>query len=232
MSLHSPDSADEESPCPGVAERNDDDPDLPPPPGRSAQPCKSTLFCDVSRFRIAAWWLHAPGDEHSNAPEQSRIDHAMRYSWWIPFAIACVLWSPGALVAQHDQPCDTPVRFKEVIFPCIMSPLVINRVRGNAVVLEGNGNEEPIKYRNYVCMSLYTAESGTLVTSTTIDEKGRFDFGAVPPGNYRLLVRYVGFEVGNIPVRIIRSPFHKRRIVVQFMTGGIDVSSCARYDRK
>jgi hypothetical protein len=147
-------------------------------------------------------------------------------------ALAFLLWSPGALVAQHDQPCDTPVRFEEVIFSCIINPLVVNRIRGNAVIQYSDGNEEPIKDPHYTCMSLYIAECRSFVASTTIDEKGRFDFGAVPPGNYRLLVRTVGFAVGNIPVRITRSPFHKRRIIVLFRVGQIDVSSCARYDRK
>ena len=156
----------------------------------------------------------------------------MKCSWWITFAIACVLWSPGVLMAQHDQPCDTPVRFEEVIFSCIMNPLVVNRIRGNAVIQYSNGNAEPIKDPHYTCMSLYNSETRTLVGSTTIDEKGWFDFGAVPPGNYRLLVRSVGFGVGNIPVRIARSPFHKRRIVVQFRVAQIDVTSCARYERR
>ena len=147
----------------------------------------------------------------------------------IPFAIAFVVWSPRALVAQHDQPCDTPMHFKEVIFTCFMNPLVVNRVRGNAVYQDVNGDEHPtipIETRHNVCMSLYLAKSRTLVASTTIDEKGQFDFGAVPPGNYRLLVRDVA-GVGDIPVRIARSPFHKRRIVVLFRVEQIDVTSCA-----
>ena len=138
-------------------------------------------------------------------------------------------------MAQRDQPCDTPVRFEEVIFPCIMKPLVVNRIRGNAVYQDVNGDEDPvipIQDRHKVCMSLYNAESRTLVASKTLNEKGRFDFGAVPPGNYRLLVRDVGFGVGNIPVRITRSPIHKRGIVVLFRVERIDVTSCARYDRK
>ena len=135
-------------------------------------------------------------------------------------------------MAQHDQPCDTPVRFEEIIFSCIMKPLVVNRIRGNAIVQNFNGSEEPIKDPHYTCMSLYNAESRTLVGSTTIDDKGWFDFGAVPAGDYRLLVRTVGLAVGNIPVRITHSLFHRRRIVVLFRVGEIDVSSCARYDRR
>jgi hypothetical protein len=113
-----------------------------------------------------------------------------------------------------------------------MNPLVVNRIRGNAVIQDENGSEDPIKDPHYTRMSLYVADSHTLVASATIDEKGQFDFGAVPPGNYRLLVRNVGYRVGDIPVRITRSPFHKRRIMVLFRIGQIDVSSCARYDRK
>jgi hypothetical protein len=113
-----------------------------------------------------------------------------------------------------------------------MNPLIVNRIRGNAVIQCSNGNEEPIKDPHYTCMSVYNTETRTLVGSSTIDEKGWFDFGKVPPGNYRLLVRTVGFGVGNIPVRITRSPFHRRRIVVLFRVEDIDVTSCARYDRR
>jgi hypothetical protein len=113
-----------------------------------------------------------------------------------------------------------------------MNPLVVNRLWGKAVIQGNNGHEEPIEDPHYTCMSVYITESRSLVASTTIDQKGWFDFGAVPPGNYRLLVRNVGLAVGDIPIRITRSPFHKRRIIVQFRIGGIDESSCARYDRK
>lgn len=113
-----------------------------------------------------------------------------------------------------------------------MGPLVVSRVQGRAVLVVRDKTLPPDKLRE-VCLSLFTADTRKFVASTTPDRKGSFDFGSIPPGDYRLIQRAPGLCTGNTAIRVTaaRSKRRQRTIIVRFRAHGIDVCSGADYDR-
>ena len=112
-----------------------------------------------------------------------------------------------------------------------MKPLAVNSVLGRVARQDADGRVWPDE-KPAGCLSLFTADSHKFVASTTTNKDGQFDFGEVPPGNYQLIAKSRGFCTGNIPVKVVRSAWHRRRpIVVFFRLASIDVCTCADYDR-
>lgn len=137
-----------------------------------------------------------------------------------------------ALSAQNP-PCSNAEKYDMGGGFCVeMKPLVVSRLAGRAARQDPEGHVWPDE-KPRGCLSLFTADSHKFVASTTVDQDGRFDFGPIPPGRYRLVARLPGFPTGNNAVTVVRSvwPRH-RRIVVLFTCCGIDVCSSAVYDRK
>jgi hypothetical protein len=79
------------------------------------------------------------------------------------------------------------------------------------------------------CLTLFTEKSHAYVASVQINAAGRFAFGRVAPGGYRLVARSPGFCTGNIPIRVTSSR-RKRRILVIFQGPAIDDCTTGGYD--
>ncbi len=83
------------------------------------------------------------------------------------------------------------------------------------------------------CLGLFTEQDHRLVTMATADKDGRFHFGTVPAGKYRLVVRAESLCVANVPVQIVaKSGSRKQKnnqIVVHMRPAGIDTCSYADY---
>jgi len=151
------------------------------------------------------------------------------------YVLLTLLWILASHLAfsGQNQPCSNAEKYEIGGGFCVeMKPLVVSRVSGRAAREDPEGHVWPDE-KLPGCLSLFTADSHKFVASTTVDEDGRFDFGPIPPGKYRLVARLPGFPTGNSAVTVVRSvwPRH-RRIVVLFTCCGIDVCSGAVYDRK
>ncbi len=150
----------------------------------------------------------------------------------LPWNLLALLWVLTSGVASSDQirPCANAEKF-EVGEDCSINPLVVNRVMGRVVRQGPEGRTSPAE-KPAGCLSLFTADSHEFVKGITTKRDGKFDFGEVPPGSYRLIARSPGFCTGNVPVKVVRSPWHRNRpIVILFRLAGIDVCTCADYDR-
>lgn len=84
-----------------------------------------------------------------------------------------------------------------------------------------------------VCLGLFTEVEHQLVDAAVTDQKGRFDFGRVNPGRYRLVAEYEGFCTANLAVLVRnRSSKHKtsrKRLVFHMRLAGIDSCSYGEY---
>jgi hypothetical protein len=82
------------------------------------------------------------------------------------------------------------------------------------------------------CLGLFTEKRHRLVASVIADEEGRFNFGSIPSGRFRLIVRdpLSLFCLANMPLRVVRSRGNARAIVIHMRPAGID--SCSYGDFK
>jgi hypothetical protein len=112
-------------------------------------------------------------------------------------------------------------------------PLIVARIRGR-IVVEVNGEILSQAKPEGISLSLFTADTHEFLSATTVDAKGQFYFGKIPPGDYRLLTRAKGFCTGNTRIRIKKTPTgHKLRdIIVYFRPAALDVCTTAEYERK
>ncbi len=78
-----------------------------------------------------------------------------------------------------------------------------------------------------VCLGLFLGHR--LISTAVTDQKGRFTFGQVNPGRYRLVARYEGFCTANLPVLVKPNARHKR-LVLHMQLSTID--SCSYGDYK
>ena len=144
-----------------------------------------------------------------------------------------LLWLLAPKVSSPGQvrPCPGSQEY-EMTHGIEIRTIVVNRVWGRAVRQDSDGHIRPDE-KLPGCLSLFTADSHRFVSSTTIDPGGRFDFGAVPTGSYRLIARSPGFGTGNVPVKVVRSAWHRqRRLLVLFRLGAMDEWTTADYDRE
>ena len=154
----------------------------------------------------------------------------MRHPQCIVFALLSVL-APNMASVGQVQPCMNAKKF-EVGDGCYINPLVVKRIAGKVARQSPDGRIWPDE-KPAGCLSLFTADSHEFVKSTLTSEDGRFDFGEIPPGNYRLIARSRGFCTGNIPLKVGRSAAHGHKsIIILFRLSGIDTCTCADYAQK
>jgi hypothetical protein len=107
-------------------------------------------------------------------------------------------------------------------------PLKVKVVEGRAIV-HTEDKSVPETAISGACLSLFTEKEHTLVASAVADSEGRFQFGHVAAGHYRLLARSNGFCTANIPVLIMgSSPAAKSQateLLIHFRPAGIDTCS-------
>ena len=78
-----------------------------------------------------------------------------------------------------------------------------------------------------VCLGLFLGHR--LVSTAVTDQKGRFRFGRVNPGRYRIVAKYEGFCTANIPVLVKPTSKQHKRLVFHMEPTGIDTCSYGDY---
>lgn len=134
--------------------------------------------------------------------------------------------------SQKTGPCARADRYPdpEPVNLIETGPMVLQRVSGVAVIRAG-GKTITASQLHGACLSLFTADSHKFIASAPVDRRGHFEFGTVPPGDYRLVARAPGFCIGNDPVRIKipKGARTGRTIIVYFQLLGIDTCTTAEY---
>jgi Carboxypeptidase regulatory-like domain len=145
-------------------------------------------------------------------------------------ALGRVIWTRFALclvpvaVASLGQTTETP--------GCSISyenhnqidygPLRLRAVQG--VVLDSAAVPVPD-----VCLGLFHDKEHSVVASTTSDTNGRFSFGKVVRGRYRLVAKFQGLGVANVPLELVAWPsggfLHDPSLIVHMRPSGIDTTS-------
>lgn len=108
--------------------------------------------------------------------------------------------------------------------------LVVGAIRGRTVI--------EVQMTDYVkrvydkapgaCLTLFTEEKHEPVSNVVADKKGRFRFGSIPDGDFRLIARLEGFCTANQLIHVRRSRDGRskfKNIVVHFMPEAIDACS-------
>ena len=113
------------------------------------------------------------------------------------------VWFVG-LIPQADQSslhCQPPIPYvgkEDVTAPVPYSPVSVANVAGEisgAIV-------GPPKGLPNVCIALFSGRSHKFIGSAITNAAGLFQFGDVPTGEYRLVVRTPGFFVAEIPIHV------------------------------
>ena len=67
------------------------------------------------------------------------------------------------------------------------------------------------------CVGVFTLD-GKIVSTTTTNDQGYFKTAPMPHGSYRLVAKFDGFCVANVPLRVVRWPLGglliRRRIII------------------
>ena len=96
-------------------------------------------------------------------------------------------------------------------------PLTIQEVKGTIT------DPQPVAVPK-VCVGIFTESDHRLLASTESDAEGRFSLQSVPPGRYRLVVKYYPLCAANIPLKVVKQ--RKKQILkVHMEPRGLD--SCS-----
>ena len=145
------------------------------------------------------------------------------HSVFLVLGLALLPAAPSVGAQQHDDPCPSSTVYEnhnQVDY----GPLKVRAVLGTGEVEIGD-KTQPGKTVLGACLSLFTEKEHKLVSSTTADSDGHFNFAAVPVGRYRLVARADSFCTANIPIEVVKSSRRKTRIVVHFRPASIDTCS-------
>jgi iron complex outermembrane receptor protein len=99
--------------------------------------------------------------------------------------------------------------YKLMILPLFLLSIPsigLSQVKLSGTITDQSGNA--LSEANILLKNTY------LVTSS--DNKGRFVFDGLKPGNYQLQVSYVGFETLLVPVNLLRDTFVFLRMQINF----------------
>jgi len=139
----------------------------------------------------------------------------------IPLLIAVVVALPFIAFGQSESNCPRQLEYvhRNQVDPPVIT---LNAVQGRAT----DKQNEPVPE---VCVALFTEKSHRFVTQVSVDNRGSFKFGRVPPGHYVLVARvreYDYFCPVNARIRIRRSR-RRTRLVLHMVLAAIDVCSWA-----
>jgi hypothetical protein len=143
----------------------------------------------------------------------------------------CILAVPGGIPATPKErgacPDAAEYEYDNQVDP---PPLTVGKVEGRTVIdAQMTGWIKRVEDKvPGACFSLFTEAEHRLVSSTTADERGMFQFEKIPEGNYRLVGRVPGFCPANQAVHLRRwhsVRVHPRKLVVHFTVHAIDTCS-------
>ncbi len=97
-------------------------------------------------------------------------------------------------------------------------PLKVSAVAG--VATYGSGAAVP-----GACFLLFTEVNHSLLQTFVSGADGTFSLQEVPPGRYRLVVKYNGFCAANISLKVVNKPGLKAKIAVHLRPAGSDQCS-------
>jgi hypothetical protein len=141
------------------------------------------------------------------------------------FALAAILLNGMQLYAQRpSEPCKQVIAY-ENHNQSDPNPLSIRSLTGRVIAEVGDEAQE-IGPLPGACLGLFTEEAHRLIATATADQEGRFQFGKVPNGKYRLVVRVGSFCTANVPLQVTGERrgkvAGKRQLVIHMRPGGID----------
>jgi Fe-S-cluster formation regulator IscX/YfhJ len=135
--------------------------------------------------------------------------------------------------AQAPMPCHDGDKYENLnqIDP---RTLRLANLSGRTVVdLEATDSVKRIDEKvSGACVSLFTEETHHLVLVTMADGQGRWRFGSIPKGSYRLVAHAPGLCPANRQVQVVgRRAFwaRSRPLVVHFRARSIDICSSIDY---
>jgi hypothetical protein len=129
------------------------------------------------------------------------------------FGCAC-----QCVLAQERPPCDAPMTHenRNQVDP---KPIKLPSISGSAKDEQG----API---TKVCIGLFSEKDHRLVDSTETAENGRFAFGKVPPGQYRLVAKHQVLCTANVILLVTnRQSRSKKELRLHMNVAGIDKCS-------
>jgi len=142
---------------------------------------------------------------------------------------------PLSASAQKEiEPCKSEIKYenKNQIDP---RPLSVGRVSGRMFIEVGKlgGATREIGPVTKACLGLFTEKEHRLVATVVADDNGRFAFGTVPAGKYRLVVLAEPLCVANVALHVTRSSRSKgdkgKQLVIHMRAAGYDTCSYADY---
>ena len=121
--------------------------------------------------------------------------------------IVLLLIALGSVLAtaraqQPSPPCQEPIPYVggELTLPLGYEPVKVGVLFGQVRGVMPDGSDAA---KSRVCVGLFNEKKKKkLVASAVTDGEGRYRFGELPAGRYRLVVRIPGFYVADIPVRV------------------------------
>jgi hypothetical protein len=116
--------------------------------------------------------------------------------------------------AQSDNPANEAYEDRNQIDP---QPLKISEVKGFAT----DPAAVPVPQAQVL---LFTSRTHNLFAKTTTDAQGKFGFGKVKHGTYRLVVKFPGFCPANVPI-VVQAGKEARTLLLHMRIGEID--SCS-----
>ena len=101
----------------------------------------------------------------------------------------------------------------------------VRRLSGRVIMEVGNPPNAKEIGPVPACLGLFTEKDHRLVATAFADEEGRFKFGSIPSGRFRLVVRdpLNLFCLANMPLQVVKWPRGKARpLVIHMRPAGID----------
>lgn len=152
------------------------------------------------------------------------------------FLILFIVALPLSASAQKKvEPCETEIKYesKNQVDP---RPLSVGRVSGRVFIEVGKlgGATREVGPVTKACLGLFTEKEHRLVATAVVDDNGRFAFGTVPAGKYRLVVLAEPLCVANVPLHVTLSSRSSRgdkgkQLVIHMRAAGYDTCSYADY---
>src|SRR5262245_37176629 len=115
------------------------------------------------------------------------------------FALAAVLLPVIHLYAQQSTDSCKQAIVYENHNQSDPKPLIVRSPTGRVIAEAGDESQE-IGSVPGACLGLFTEEGHRLIATGAADQGGKFQFGKVPNGKYRLVVRAGGFCTANVPL--------------------------------
>jgi Prealbumin-like fold domain len=103
-------------------------------------------------------------------------------------------------VGEQEQKCDFPSKMN--LFATGLTAYQVVAIEGEIVFTLINVEREAGHVQG-VCLGLFNELNQTLITTIRTDKDGRFTFGQIKPGIYRLISQAPAYHTVDIPIRVI-----------------------------